>query len=238
MTRVGDGRVVAPRRFYERAAIEAGALRLDGKAAKTKAGKTLATRHAALMAAVAEEWDAQAGTIDFSAMPMTRYAMTLIDLADADAPKWRAVLSSFLASDLLCYRAASPEALVVRQREAWDSLLAWARRECGVALSSGEGVSFIDQPAAAIRAGDEHFGSASLATLLGMKEAAEISGSAVIALALARGAFNAEALFAASRVDETYQAEQWGADDEAQARAESLRRAFHDAARFLALTKE
>lgn len=235
MTQVGADPVRLPKRFYGAATLEAGALLLDGKSAKTKRGRALSSAHPALMQAVAAEWNAQCEFVRFATMPMTRYAMTLIDLADTDAPKWRGILASLLSSDLLCYRAREPDELVARQRAAWDPLLVWAAKERGVSLRCGEGVAFIAQPAAAIRAGEAAFLAATAAALLGMKEAAEISGSAVIALALAQGRFDAETLFAAARVDEIWQAERWGVDDDAHEREAGLRRAFLEAVQFLAL---
>jgi chaperone required for assembly of F1-ATPase len=225
-----------PKRFYKAAAADDGnCLRLDGKAAKTRGGAALVAPSGALGAAIADEWNAQGDVIDFNAMPLTRFAMTLVDLGDSDAGKWRGVLRSFLKSDLLCYRASHPAALVARQNEIWDPLLRWASDALGVKLACGVGVSFVDQPAGALAAGDRAIAAASAATLLGVKSAAEISGSAIIALALAHKTFDADYLFEASRVDENFQQEQWGVDAEAAARAAQLSRDFNDAARFLSL---
>lgn len=239
MTKVGENPLRLPKRFYKSAAVDEAAggffLRLDGKAAKTRAARALAAPTAMLGVALADEWNAQGEFIDFSAMPMTRFVMTLIDLGESDAGKWSDVLLSFLKSDLLCYRAGEPAALAVRQSEAWDPLLNWAAGFLGAALKTGAGVSFIEQPSAPIAAAQSRFAAASAPSLIGMKAAAEISGSAVIALALAEDVFPAETLFDASRIDETFQAERWGRDGEAEARAKRLRADFLDAARFLRL---
>lgn len=239
MTRVGEGLVRLPKRFYRSAAAEAAGegflLRLDGKPAKTRAGRALAAPTERLGLALAGEWNACGEFIDFSAMPMTRFVMTLVDLGDRDAGEWRDAILLFLKSDLLCYRASEPAALVDRQRAAWDPPLDWAAEYLGARLATGAGVSFIEQTAAPIAAAQSRLAMAQAGSLLGMKAAAEISGSAVIALALAENAFPAEALFEASRVDEAWQAERWGLDDEAERRAKRLRADFLDAARFLRL---
>jgi chaperone required for assembly of F1-ATPase len=235
MTRVGENPPRLPKRFYKEARGEAGAVLLDGRPAKTRAGNRLAPPGPLLLNAVVEEWNAQGAQIDFDAMPMTRFAMTVIDLGDRDAAAWRAVILSHLKSDLLCYRAAGPAMLVERQNAEWDPLLDWARQRRGVALASAAGVSFIEQPPEAIAAGERALARLSPARLLGVKTAAEIAGSAVIALALADGAFVPEALFEASRVDEMFQRDRWGEDAEAAAHETALRRDFLDAARFLGL---
>lgn len=235
MTRVGENPPRLPKRFYAEARGEAGAILLDGRPAKTRAGNRLAPPGPLLLDAIVAEWNAQGAQIDFAAMPMTRFAMTVIDLGESDAAAWRAVVLSHLKSDLLCYRAAGPATLVERQNAAWDPLLDWARRRRGVALATAAGVSFIEQAPEAIAAGERALARLSPAPLLGVKVAAEIAGSAVIALALADRAFAPETLFEASRVDEAHQRAHWGADAQAAAREAALRRDFLDAARFLSL---
>lgn len=235
MTKIGDNPRRLPKRFYAAASAGERGVLLDGRVAKTKAGSPLSAPHPRLMEAAAREWNEAGEHIDFGAMPMTRFLMTLIDLGERDAPEWRATLASFLKSDLLCYRAAEPAALVARQRSAWDPLLGWAATQYGLALACGEGVAFVAQHEGSMRAGERIFSAETPAVLLGMKTAAEISGSAVIALALARRAFDAKTLFDASRIDEAFQTDRWGVDKEAADRAERLRRDFNDVATYLTL---
>lgn len=236
MTRAGENPARLPKRFYQAAAVDDdNCLRLDGKPAKTRGGGALLAPSRALGAAMADEWNAQEGFIDFLAMPMTRFAMTVVDLGARDAGKWREVLLSFLKSDLVCYRASEPAALAAKQAEVWDPLLDWVSAALGVTLECGAGVSFIDQPASAIAAGERVIASADVAMLLGMKSAAELSGSTVIALALADKAFRVDDLYEASRLDERFQAECWGVDAESAARDAQLKKDFLNAARFLDL---
>lgn len=235
MTRVGEKPPRLPKRFYKEARGKAGAVLLDGRPAKTRAGAALAPPGPQLLKAIVEEWNAQGAHVDFAAMPMTRFAMTVIDLGDRDAGEWRAVILSHLKSDLLCYRATGPATLVERQSAAWDPLLDWAQRRRGLGLATAAGVSFIEQPREAIAAGERALADIAPARLLGVKTATEIAGSAVIAFALADKAFAVEALFQASRVDESFQRDRWGADAEAVAREAALRQDFLDVARFLSL---
>ncbi|MEK7266602.1 MAG: ATP12 family protein [Pseudomonadota bacterium] len=239
MTRLGETPPRLPKRFYKAASAESdgGAfhIRLDGKTAKTRGGKPLCAVTKSLGEAVAREWNAQGEHIAFARMPMTRYAMTVCDLGGRDLDIWREAVLAFLKSDLCCYRANEPAELVARQSEAWNPLLAWAGSELNVRLSTGAGVGFIEQPHDAYAAARAVLAAATTEQVLGVKEATEISGSAVIGLALLKGAFPADQLFAASRVDEEFQSDRWGADAEASAREVTLRRDFLDAARFLSL---
>lgn len=239
MTRVGENRPQLPKRFYKTAAaIEEGerhAIKLDGRVAKTKGGAPLAISSARLAAAVADEWNAQGDHIDLAAMAMTRFAMTALDLAESDAEGWREATLAFLGSDLLCYRAEEPQSLVERQAAAWDPILNWARNDLGIELEIAAGIVFTAQSDAALARARELLGAMSGERVLGVKSAAEIAGSAVIGLALAHDAFRAEALFDASRVDESFQAERWGLDSEAERRERRLKDDFMNAARYLSL---
>jgi chaperone required for assembly of F1-ATPase len=225
------------KRFYARATSDGARLLLDGKPAKTRSGNTLSAPTPALAAAIAEEWDTQGERIDLAAMPLTKHASTAIDLAECDGAQWRGAILVYAVADLLCYRAEAPEALAQRQAQAWDPVLDWAREALGVGLVATRGVNHVGQPAIAVRAAERALKEADAHALVALRTAADATGSAVIALALWKQAFDAAQLFAASRVDEDFQSERWGVDAEAAARAESLRAEFMAAARYLDLLR-
>jgi chaperone required for assembly of F1-ATPase len=149
-------RPALPRRFYETAATaavaEGHAVRLDGKPVRTPAGRLLAAPTLALAQAIAAEWDAERDVIDPAKMPLTRLANAIIDgVCDHPGPV-AAEVEKYLATDLVCYRAASPRGLVERQARRWDPILDWARSALGADFSLGEGVIYVPQPAPAIAA--------------------------------------------------------------------------------------
>jgi chaperone required for assembly of F1-ATPase len=209
-------RPVLPKRFYNRAATvrEDGnyAVRLDDKPVRTPAGRSLAAPTAALAEALAAEWNAQRDVIDPARMPLTRLANAIIDgVADRPGPVADGV-AKYLASDLVCYRAASPRGLAERQAQHWDPILAFARDALGAHLLLGEGVVHVAQPEpalAAARAAIPHdpwrLGAVHTLTTL--------TGSALIALALARGQLTADEAWTAAHVDEDWNMEQWGRDE-------------------------
>jgi chaperone required for assembly of F1-ATPase len=225
------------KRTYREARAERRDIRLDGAPLTTHAGNPLTAPSDALAVAIADEWNRQGERVDLASIPLTRLAMIAVDRGPTDADAWRASLLAYLRSDLLCYRARGPAGLAARQREHWDPLLAWAAERLGIALQTGLGVAYVDQPPESIAAAARLLDDAAPPELSAMKAAAEIAGSAIIALALARGAFPPERLFAASRVDEAYQEERWGVDPEAQARTIRLRDEFLAIARFLELIR-
>lgn len=230
------------KRFYKRAACEAAEagfeVRLDDRPARTPQRRPLAAPTRALGEAIAAEWDAQEESVDLRAMPLTRLLTTALDRAEADAAAWRAEALAFMASDLLCYRAPAPEALRDRQTAEWDPYLEWASDVLSAPLKTTEGVMAIEQPKESLAAIDARLAQAAPLALLAIKTMAEIAGSLILALAVAEGKSAPAEAFAASQLDETFQAEQWGVDAEAEERRAQLRVAFLDAARFLDLARD
>jgi chaperone required for assembly of F1-ATPase len=209
------------RRFYEQATTapvaNGHAVRLDGKPVRTPARRELAAPTLALAEAMAVEWQAQTDVIDPAKMPLTRLANAIIDgVAEVPFPVAEEI-GQYLTSDLLFYRAGSPPELVERQARHWDPILAWARQALGADFKLGEGIVHVTQPEAALAAARAaipsdpwRLGAAHTVTTL--------TGSALIALAMARGALSAEASWEAAHVDEDWNMAQWGRDEEALAR--------------------
>jgi chaperone required for assembly of F1-ATPase len=235
------------KRFYERAHVgeggEAGfAVLLDGKPVATPARRALAAPTAALAAALAAEWDAQTDAIDPARMPLTRLANAAID-AVADAPEAVvAEVAKYLSSDLLFYRAHAPEGLVARQAQAWDPVLAWARDELGARFVPVTGLMFAEQPAAALAAArlgipTETGHMKDIWRLAAVSSITALTGSALLALALAHDAITADAAWAAGHVDEDWQMQQWGCDEIALARRDFREAELRAAAAVLKRTR-
>lgn len=225
-----------PRRFYKAAAAapyEGGfALFLDGKVVKTPARHPLVVADREVAVALAEEWERQGERIDPASMPFTRIVNAAIDHVQGAASAVRAEIVKYAGTDLVCYRAEAPHGLAALQARSWDPLVAWARAELGAPLVVTAGVMHVPQPeiaTAAIARAIGGFGGLKLAAL---STVTTITGSAVIALAVARGRLDAAAGWLAALVDEEWQVAQWGRDEIAMA-ARELRWREVEAAAFI-----
>lgn len=221
------------KRFYKRAqAGESGAdgvpVLLDGKPVRTPARRPLAAPTRALAEMIAQEWEAQRELIDPAAMPLTRLANAIIDAVAEQRAAVAEEIVHYLGSDLLCYRADAPEALVARQAQAWDPLLAWARDALGARFVLAQGVMHVAQPREAIAAARAAI-PADAWRLGALSSLVTLTGSALLVLALAQGAIEADAAWATAHVDEDWQMSQWGRDELALARR-AYRRGEFDAA--------
>jgi chaperone required for assembly of F1-ATPase len=245
MTQLGKGQRAINRFYKEVSVVEADShafeaglgyeIHLDGRPAKTPARSPLATNNHKLATAIAEEWRAQGEKIDTRSMPLTRLLTTAYDLGPAQREKWVDDIVSYLDNDLLAYRAISPEELIGRQQLAWDPLIEALRGhpQCDIALAVGQGVGHIVQPSSNAANARARLDICGNQALISLKTITEITGSAVLALNCLLTPVDKAIVFAASRIDEDFQAERWGADAEAQARASSLKREFDAAFRFL-----
>jgi chaperone required for assembly of F1-ATPase len=225
------------KRFYKAARAEGGEVLLDQRPVRTPARRPLALPNDALAAAVAAEWNAQGEEVRPRTMPLTGLANAAIDRVAPDKEAFARGLAEYGESDLLCYRAEGPASLVARQEALWDPILAWARRRFDVNFEVTGGIMHCPQPdntvwqlAQAVLVRDPW-------VLAALSPLVTISGSLVIALALAEEAIDLPAAWAAATLDEAWQAEQWGEDAEATARIEARRAEFEAAERFLRLLR-
>jgi chaperone required for assembly of F1-ATPase len=225
------------RRFYADATTvpvaEGYAVLLDDKPVRTPARRPLAAPTLALAQAIAGEWQAQEDVIDPAKMPLTRLSNAIIDGVAPTPQPIADEIAKYLASDLLFYRAGAPAGLVERQRQHWDPILAWARQALGADFKTGEGVIHVAEPEAALTAAraaipDDpwRLGAAHVVTTL--------TGSALIALALSRGALTADEAWQAAHVDEDWNMAQWGRDEIALQRRDFRHAEFQAAALVLA----
>jgi chaperone required for assembly of F1-ATPase len=216
-----------PRRFYREVAVEPFngefAVLLDGRLAKTPAGKALAAPTQALAGVLADEWDAQAESIDIFAMPAVRLAFTAVDRTGQVRAAVAEELARYAGSDLLCYLAEDPITLAEREAAAWGPWLAWADETLGVRLRPSFGIAPAAQNPEALERARAAAAELDDFALSGLHFAAGLYGSAVLAFAVQRGALGAAEAFDLSRLDEAFQEERWGVDAEAAARTAALR---------------
>jgi len=215
------------KRFYSTAGVseepDGFVVTLDGRPVRTPGRNVLGAPSRALAEAMAAEWDAQRETIDPLSMPLTRLANSVIDGVAGNVAAVADDMARYFESDLLFYRAGFPDALVARQAKHWDPVLRWAADDLGAHFILTEGVMHVTQPEAAV---------ATVRALLpqdawsvgALHVVTTVTGSALLALALRQRVLDADGVWAAAHVDEDWNRETWGADEEvAQRRAARLK---------------
>ena len=232
----------AAKRFWSNVAIECRdaqyVILLDGRLVQTPAKTKLAVPTHAMAKAIAVEWDAQKDKIDPRTMPTTRSANAAIDKVTPQKAEVAALIAAYGEDDFLCYRAPAPQELIERQKEAWDPILAWAAEVLDAPLLTVEGVMHVEQPANSVINLTALVTAQTPFELVALHDLVSMSGSLVIGLAAQAGAFDNNDLWVMSRLDELWQIEHWGEDDDADTTASIKQDAFLHADRFYNLCLE
>jgi chaperone required for assembly of F1-ATPase len=222
------------KRFYTGAGVAEAdggfAVTLDGKPIRTPSGRQVVAPTRGIAEAIAAEWNAQGETINPLTMPLTRFANSVAEVAE----RVEAVaddVARYLGSDLLFYRAGHPETLVAREAAHWDPILFWAAETLGAHFMLAEGIVHVAQPENAVAAARAAF-PVDPWSVAALHVVTTLSGSALLALALRHGVRDAEQIWAAAHVDEDWNIEKWGIDEEVAARR-AARRVDFDAAAFI-----
>ncbi len=215
------------KRFWKAAGVEAvdGGWRvvLDGRPPKTPAHAPFVLPTEAAARLVADEWDAQGQFIEPGTMPATRLAATAIDRVSQTREPVAEEIAAYAGSDAICYVAEHPTGLVAEQARAWGPWRDWAASELGVRLEVTEGIIHKAQDPAAIARVRALALEADDFALTALATAVPLLGSAVLGLAVMRGALSGDEAFDLSRIDEAYQERQWGVDAEAAERTAARR---------------
>ena len=209
------------KRFYTSAAVSEAdggyAVTLDGKPIKTPSGRQVIVPVRAIADTIAAEWNAQTEIIDPLTMPQTRFANSVVqgvhDKTDAVADD----IAKYLGSDLLFYRAGHPEALVAREAAHWDPILFWAAETLGAHFILAEGIVHVRQPDQAVAAARATLPSDPW-RVAALHVITTLTGSALLALALFHGVIDQDQGWAAAHVEEDWNNEKWGVDEEVAAR--------------------
>jgi chaperone required for assembly of F1-ATPase len=203
---------------------------------KTPAKKNLAVPTQALADAIAAEWQNKKA-FNAATMPLTALAYTAIDRIDGQHENIVEVMLAYVDTDTICYRA-SAEALLERQKKQWDPLLAWAGNKFNALWKTASGVMPLEQPPVLHAALKDYLGKLDDMQLAAISVLASLYSSLVLAIAVFEKRLLATDAFALSRLEETYQAEQWGEDEEVVKRQENILREIKDIAKFLDLLQK
>ncbi len=233
------------KRFWDHATVEPKdggfCVRLDGKPVRLPGGASLQLPRRALAEAIAAEWEAaggrKGGEMGWGDVPLTRLAGTVQERIAPDPEPVALELARYAETDLLCYRAEGPEALVQHQHELWQPWLDWAAHEYGARLRVTAGVVHVPQAPQAMAALAQAVAAQTPPALAALGLAVPALGSLVLGLAMAAFRLDAETACTLAALDETFQAERWGRDDEAEERRRRIGEEVAVAGTFLALSR-
>ena len=226
----------APKRFWTDVTVvpesEGYTVRLDTRPVHTPAKRALVVPKEPMAARIAEEWAAQEDRVDPRRMPWTRSANAAIDKVADQRDEVKRYLAGYADTDLLLYRADGPEGLIDRQRAGWDPILDWIATRFGVQLVQTEGIMPVSQSPDDLAKLAQAMDDMSDFQITGFHDLVTLTGSFSLALAAIEKRAEPARIWALSRIDEDWQIEQWGEDEEAKAVAAVKKAAFLHAVEF------
>jgi chaperone required for assembly of F1-ATPase len=233
------------KRFWDTASVDrkekGHVILLDGKPMRLPSGSPLLVGPARLARAIAEEWQvaggAKGGEMSFQDTPLTRLAGTALERIAPDPAPTIDAIARYGETDLMCYRAESPQSLVHRQHQQWQPWLDWAALTYDAPLRITTGVAYVRQHHDSIAALRLAVSKLDTDALAGLGIAVPALGSLVLGLALAAGEVDAQTAYRLGALDELFQAEQWGDDYEAVDRRTSMLADIVLAGRYIDLTR-
>lgn len=228
------------KRFYKIVAVGTGegggfTVLLDDKPVRTPGRRLLEVPGRALADEIAGEWAAQEEEIVPDRMPLTQLTATALDRVSVDPEGYVGRIAAYAETDLVCYRAPAPAELAERQARIWQPLVDWVAEAFAAPLAVTDGIAPLAQPESALANMRAAVAAHDRYELAALGSATSVSGSMVVALALSHGRIDATAAFAACQIDEDFQAEQWGTDDDAAEQRALAQRDLAAAQRFFEL---
>ena len=229
------------RRFWKTADIrpqgEGWEVVLDGRPLRTPGKLPLILPTEALARAIAAEWDAQTDVIDPNRLPLTRAANSAVEKVTPQFHDVTSMLGDYGGTDLLSYRASEPEALTRMQAVGWDPLIDWAATELRAPLRITHGVIPVPQDPAVLLKLQAEIASLDAFALTALHDLVTLPGSLILGLAVLRGRLDAETAWKLARIDEEFQADRWGRDEDADLAAQGRLEAMRNAERFYHLSR-
>ena len=212
---------------------------LDGRAIKTVGARAQVLPTPALAEALADEWRGQGAEIDPRAFLYRDMADYALDVVAPDRQAAVATLLRYGETDTLCYRADPDEPLYHHQQAVWEPGLARAEALLNVRFRRVSGIIHRPQPAETLAALAAHLAGLDDFQLAALYNLASLAASLSLGLlALNAAPQEIETLWDMANLEEDWQAELWGKDEEALALRALRRNGFLAAARFAALARD
>lgn len=230
-------------RFYREVTVEptigGWQVMLDKRGVKTVAGAPQIVPTCPLAEALAAEWVRQGEKIDPADLPMRDMADYALDMAAPGKPALARHLVAYGDTDTLCYRAGPDEPLHARQLEAWEPLVQDFEQCCGVRMVRVSGIVHCPQDQSALATLEARMLRENPFVLTGIEVMTKLAASLVTGLLAldADDETRALTLWQAACLEEEWQADLWGRDDEAEERRARRRSDFLRAWRFSKLAR-
>ncbi len=234
-----EQRRVLAKRFYKNVSVKnvkAGfAIFLDDKMLKTQKKRDLVLKNEKIAKLLAAEWEEQKKEINLFSMPINRLVNLAIDGEKGLRDRLKNEIIKYAACDLLLYRAQSPKELLQQQEEKWDIILTKLAKKFNIKFIPTIGILHQEQPAKTLKRLREAINNLDRLNLIALMSITNLSGSALLAIAIYCKLIDEREALIAANIDEDYNIKIWGMDEEARINRKNKERDFFASAKLLNL---
>ena len=183
------------------------------------------------------EWDVDEDILNADDMISYGIYSTAIDRISNDRQLYINETMQFIDTDMICYRAEKPFELCQLQKLKWDPLLLTVKNYIDIKIDVFQGVIPQKQNITVHKKIREIISQFSDLKISILYRLTNITGSIFISLSLLKGDFLEKDLFETCFLDELWQAEQWGQEEESTSKRKRIYKELKKIVTLIDLTK-
>ncbi len=195
---------------------------LDKNVLKTPMKKELIIQNSKIAKEIHNEWNQDKNTLDTDAMIFYGIISTSIDKISNNRILYINDILDFIDTDLICYRAEEPNDLVQWQSKNWDPILLKVEKYINNKIDVFKGIMPSKQNKRIKFKINKILTELSDLEIITLHRITNITGSVFLSLCILNNDKIREKAFELSHLDELWQAENWGFEEEASYNREKI----------------
>lgn len=198
-------------------------LLLDNKKLTTPMKKELVLPSEILVNEVLREWDQNSDNINIDDLVFYGVLSTAIDKVNLKKDAYVNDIIDFIDTDLICYRAESPNDLIALQNKSWNPILLLIEKYIDVKIKVFKGVMPSNQDQKVHTEIKKLISNLSDVQISVLHRITNLIGSIFLSLCILKKDLLKEDAFECSFLDELWQAKNWGHEEDASIKRNKIR---------------
>ena len=207
------------KKFWEKVSIkkissDSFCIMLDDRILKTPLKRELILPKLNLAQEIVKEWDQDSKKINTESMIFYGLISTSLDKIIDNKNLYINDILDYIDTDLICYRAENPKELVELQKNKWDPIIFLIEKYIGTKVHVFEGVLPKKQDTTVHNRFNNLINQFDIFEIAVLHRITNITGSIFLSLCVLKKDISKNEVFELSLLDELWQAENWGFDEE------------------------
>ena len=195
---------------------------LDKKILQTPLKKELILPNLNLAQEILKEWDQDSKNVNTESMIFYSLISTSLDKIIDNKNLYINDILNYIDTDLICYRAKNPKELVELQKNKWDPIILLIEGYIGTKVQVFQGILPKKQKATVHGHLNNLINQFDIFEISALHRITNITGSIFLSLCVIKKDISKNEVFELSFLDELWQAENWGFDEESSQKRKEL----------------